>query len=60
VCGSARFLVGGDIPVDSETILMINFVNFKIKSTQSFEYAYRDRVYIHVFIDMGTHTYMSI
>jgi hypothetical protein len=28
--------VEGDIPVNSEALLMINFVNIKIKSVQSF------------------------
>jgi hypothetical protein len=30
------FLVGGDVSVDNETLLMIDFINFKIKLTQSF------------------------
>jgi hypothetical protein len=36
--------VVGDVSVDSKTLLMTNFVNLKIKLTQSFECAYRDRV----------------
>jgi hypothetical protein len=36
--------VGGDVPVDSEAFLVIDFVNLKIKPTQSFKGAHRDRV----------------
>jgi hypothetical protein len=48
------------VPVDSEALLMADFVNFKIKSAQSFKYAHRVRVYVRVFIWMNDHTYMSI
>jgi hypothetical protein len=34
--------VGGNVPIDSEVLLVINFVNLKIKSTQSFRYALID------------------
>jgi hypothetical protein len=50
--------VGGDISVDSETRLVTDFVNLKIKLAQSFEYA--DRGKMCVFIELSTHTYMSI
>jgi hypothetical protein len=43
-------LVVVDVPVDSNVLLVTNFVNLKIKSTQSFEYAHRVRVCVHVFI----------
>jgi hypothetical protein len=39
--------VGDDIPVDSETLLMTDFINLKIKPTQSFRGAHRDRVCIY-------------
>jgi hypothetical protein len=52
--------VEGDAPVDSETFLMIDFVNLKIKPTQSFDCAYRDKMYVHVFIGVSARTYMSI
>jgi hypothetical protein len=42
------FLVGDDIPVNSETFLMTDFVNLKIKSAQSFEGAHRDRIYVFI------------
>jgi hypothetical protein len=46
------------VSVDSEALLVIDFVNFKIKSAQSFEGAYKDRVCIHVFIEVSTHIYI--
>jgi hypothetical protein len=33
--------VGGDVPVDSETLLVTDFVNPKIKLTQSFRGAHK-------------------
>jgi hypothetical protein len=53
-------LVGDDVPVDNKTFLVIDFVNLKIKSTQSFRYTHRGRMYIYVFIWVITHTCMSI
>jgi hypothetical protein len=52
--------VGGDVPVDSETLLVIDFVNLKIKLAQSFEGAHRDRVCVHMFIGVSARTCMSI
>jgi hypothetical protein len=52
--------VGGGALIDSETFLMIDFVNLKIKPTQSFECAYRGKVYVHVFIGVSARTYMNI
>jgi hypothetical protein len=52
--------VGGDVPVNSNTILMIDFMNLKIKLTQSFRNAHKGKIYIHIFIRMNTHTYISI
>jgi hypothetical protein len=54
------FLVRNDISVDSEILLVINFVNHKIKLTQSFEYAHKYRMCVHVFIGMSTHTCIRI
>jgi hypothetical protein len=34
--------VGGDVPVDSDALLVTDFVNLKIKPTQSFEVAHKD------------------
>jgi hypothetical protein len=52
--------VGSDVSVDSETLLVTDFINLKIKPTQSFENAHRDRVCAHVFIKMSIHMCMSI
>jgi hypothetical protein len=52
--------VGGDVPVNSNTILMIDFMNLKIKLTQSFGDAHKGKIYIHIFIRMNAHTYISI
>jgi hypothetical protein len=41
--------VGGGVPVDSETLLVTDFMNLKIKPTQSFEGAHRGRVCVRVF-----------
>jgi hypothetical protein len=52
--------VRGDVSVDSETLLMTDFVNLKIKLTQSFRDAYTSRMYIHVFIWLSDHKCMNI
>jgi hypothetical protein len=52
--------VEGDVPVDSETLLVTDFVNLKIKPTQSFRGAHRGRICVCVFIGVSAHTYMSI
>jgi hypothetical protein len=46
--------------VDSETILVTDFVNLNIKLTQSFEDFHRVRMYVHIFIGVNTYTSMSI
>jgi hypothetical protein len=51
--------VGGDVPIDSETLLMIDFMNLKM-SAQSFKDAHRDSVCIHIFIGVSAYTCMSI
>jgi hypothetical protein len=52
--------VGDNISIDSEVLLVTNFVNLKIKSAQSFKDVYRGRVYVRVFIGVSAHTCMSI
>jgi hypothetical protein len=52
--------VGDNVPVDSETLLVTDFVNLKIKSAQSFGCAHRGRMCIHVFIEVSDRTCMSI
>jgi hypothetical protein len=52
--------VGGDVPVDSETLLVIDLVNLKINQAQSFRVAYRGRVCVYIFIGVSAHTCISI
>jgi hypothetical protein len=52
--------VGGDVSVDSETLLVNDFVNLKIKSAQSIRCAHRGRVCVRVFLEVSAHTCMSI
>jgi hypothetical protein len=54
------FLVGDDIFINSETLLVTDFVNFKIKLTQSFEGIRRGRICICIFIGVSAHTYINI
>jgi hypothetical protein len=49
-----------DVPVDSETFLVTDFMNLKIKPTQSFRVAHMGKMCVHVFIEMSAHTYMNI
>jgi hypothetical protein len=53
-------LVKDDVSIDSETLLMTDFVNFKIKLTQSFRCAHKDRMCVYVFIRISVRTCMSI
>jgi hypothetical protein len=52
--------VGGNVFIDSEALLMTDFVNFKIKTAQSFGGTYRGRVCVRVFIRMSAYMCMSI
>jgi hypothetical protein len=54
------FSVVSDIPIDSKTFLVTEFMNLKIKSAQSFRSANRVRVCVRVFIGVSTHTCISI
>jgi hypothetical protein len=54
------FLVGDDVSVDSDVLLMIDFVNLKIKPTQSFRYTHRYRLCVHVLIGTSVRTYINI
>jgi hypothetical protein len=40
------------VPDDSETLLVINFINLKIKLIQSFKNIHRHRIYVYVFIEV--------
>jgi hypothetical protein len=52
--------VGDNVPVDSETFFVINFMNLKIKLAQSFKGVYRGRVCVHVFIEVSACICISI
>jgi hypothetical protein len=52
--------VGGDVPVDSEALLVTDFMNLKIKLVQFFGGAHRSRVCVRVFICVSVHTNISI
>jgi hypothetical protein len=52
--------VGDNISVESETLLVTNFINLKIKPAQSFGDPHRGRMYVRVFIGMIAYTCMSI
>jgi hypothetical protein len=54
------FLVRCDVSIDSETLLMIDFINFKIKPTQSFRCADRGKIYVCVLIGVSANTYINI
>jgi hypothetical protein len=41
--------------IDSEALLVTDFVNLKIKSAQFFGCAHRDRVCVRVFIGVSAH-----
>jgi hypothetical protein len=49
-----------DVFIDNKTPLLIDFVNLKIKLTQFFRGAHRDRVYIRVFIGVSDRICMII
>jgi hypothetical protein len=51
--------VGDDVTVNSDVLLVTDFVNLKIKPAQSFRGAHRGRMY-GVFIDVSGYTCMSI
>jgi hypothetical protein len=52
--------VGGDVSIDSDALLVIDFVDLKIKLIQSFECAHESRIRVRIFIGVNAHTYISI
>jgi hypothetical protein len=52
--------VRGDVPVDSDALLVTDFVNLKIKPAQSFRGAHRNRMCMRAFIEVSACTCMSI
>jgi hypothetical protein len=53
-------LVRDDVPVDSGSLLVADFMNIKIKPTQSFRGAHRGKVCVYVFIGMSACTCINI
>jgi hypothetical protein len=51
------FLVIGDVSIKNKALLVINFVNLKIKLTRSFEYVHMGRVWVLVFIEGCSYVY---
>jgi hypothetical protein len=52
--------VVGDVPIDSETLLVTDFVNLNIKPAQSFEGAHKGKMCVCMFIEVSARTCMSI
>jgi hypothetical protein len=52
--------VGDAVSVDSKSLLVTDFVNLKIKPTQSFRCARKDRMYVYVFIVVNAYMYINI
>jgi hypothetical protein len=52
--------MGTDVLVDSEPPLMTDFINLKIKPTQSFRGDNMDRTYVYIFIEVNTHVCVYI
>jgi glucan phosphoethanolaminetransferase (alkaline phosphatase superfamily) len=52
--------VEGDISVDSEALLVTDFINLKIKLAQSFRVAHMGRVCVHVFIEVSVRMCINI
>jgi hypothetical protein len=52
--------VGGEVPVDSEALLVTDFVNLKIKSAQYFRGTHKGSMCVCIFIWVSTHTCTSI
>jgi hypothetical protein len=52
--------VRDDVLVDNEPLLVTDFMNLKIKPTQSFRGVHMGRVYMRVFIEVSDRTCMSI
>jgi uncharacterized UBP type Zn finger protein len=52
--------VKDDVPVNSKTLFLTDFMNLKIKSTQSFGDVYSGKLCVHMFIGVSTNTSISI
>jgi hypothetical protein len=49
--------VRDDVSIDNEALLMTDLVNLKIKPAQSFRCAHKDRVCVHMFIEVYLRLY---
>jgi hypothetical protein len=54
------FSVKDDVPINSEVLLVTDFVNLKIKPTQFFKGAHRSKVCVRVFIEVSVRTSINI
>jgi hypothetical protein len=52
--------VEDDVFINSETLLMTDFVNLKIKLAQFFRGVHMGRLCVHVFIEVSAHICISI
>jgi hypothetical protein len=52
--------VRDDVPIDNDALLVTDFVNLKIKLTQSFRVTHRGKMCVYAFIRVDAHTCMSI
>jgi hypothetical protein len=53
------FSLGGDVPIDTEALFMTDFLNLKIKPSQSFECAHRSMVQQDCYIWMIGTSWMT-
>jgi hypothetical protein len=49
--------VGGDVPVDSEALLVTDFMNIKIKLAQSFKDAHSGKICVCVYMSEYSYVY---
>jgi hypothetical protein len=52
--------VEDDISINSETLLMTDFINLKIKLVQSFRGNHKDVMRVYIFILVNAHIYINI
>jgi hypothetical protein len=52
--------VKDDIFINSETLLMTDFINLKIKLVQSFRGNHKDVIRVYIFIEVNAHIYINI
>jgi hypothetical protein len=45
---TTNYSLGGDVPIDSETFLVIDFVNLMIKLAQSFRCIHRGKICVFI------------